>query len=75
MFFSDAWRRRRRRRRRGKMQDEGDIETVPENGLGKEDISAEAQKTIMATICDDEMDDEQDEYDAHPKHTKASSKQ
>ena len=56
-FFSDAWRRRRRRRRQGKLQDDGDMEAIPDSGTGKEDISPEAQQMILSSILDDEKDD------------------
>ena len=66
LYFSDAWRRRRRRRRSGKM-DESEMET-PE--VHNQDVSAEAKRKIISALLDDELHDEQEEYDVHPKHAK-----
>ena len=69
LFFSEAWRRRRRRRRRrsGKM-DESEMETPD---VHNQDVSAEAKRKIISALFDDELhdgNDEQEEYDVHPKH-------
>ena len=64
LFFSDAWRRRRRRRRSGKM-DESEME-IPE--VHNQGVSSEAKRKIFSALFDEELHDEQEEYDVHPKH-------
>ena len=64
-FFSDAWRRRRRRRRNGLM-DENEIQVSNNQG---QDIPDDAKQKVVAAFNDLEtFEDEEEEYDIHPKH-------
>lgn len=63
--FSDAWRRRRRRRRRGKM-DENVIPVSAE--VQEQDTQEEAKQKIFEALLEKELEDEQEDYDLHPKH-------